>query len=205
MRLICNGLSISRGIDQIILHSIDTEFHIGRITHLTGYNGIGKTSFLKCLAGYFPPFTGSFILETNNPYKRIDYFGHENALEKRFTARENILWQLKLMGIENPTDYAKINSFIETFNLDPLLDLPVNILSYGQQKRVALSIFLSLPREVYLLDEPFNGLDIENITSLICALEMLSKEAIVMVTSHLSLQAKQSQIIQEFCLEKYTL
>ncbi len=61
-------------------------------------------------------------------------------------------------------DGKSIVSALETMNLSRLKDLPFNVLSSGQKRRVALARLLLSPRQIWLLDEPTVGLDIVSST-----------------------------------------
>ena len=83
-------------------------------------------------------------------------------------------------------DPERLNTELQAFHLLPTLDQPVTTLSLGQHKKMQLSLALSLPVGLLLIDEPFNGLDADAVAYLrqqLEAPERLARQCILL-TSH---------------------
>ena len=125
---------------------------------VTGPNGTGKTTLLRCLAGLIRADSGTISVLGEND---LHYLGHLNAMKPQLTVTENLNFWAKI------NDASKIDDALEnaivTLNLTRLTDLPFSVLSSGQKRRVALARLLLSPRAVWLLDEPTVGLDTASI------------------------------------------
>ncbi|MCW4021277.1 MAG: ribosome biogenesis/translation initiation ATPase RLI, partial [Candidatus Bathyarchaeota archaeon] len=126
----------------------------GEVVGILGANGIGKTTFVKMLAGIEKPDSGTSPAESllsvsyKPQYISSDYEGTvENLL--RSIAKEDFLSGLYRSEI------------IQPLNMDPLLDRLVKELSGGELQRVAIAACLSRKADLYLLDEPSAYLDVE--------------------------------------------
>ena len=124
------------------------EGNIGRnqIIGILGENGIGKTTFVKILAGVIEPDKGEIDTKIKVSYK-------PQYLEGR--SEELVMTLLK----DATAKYQ--NQIIKPLEIDTLLLKPINTLSGGELQRVAIAHCLSQQADLYLLDEPSAYLDIE--------------------------------------------
>ncbi len=135
----------------------------GEFVSLFGRNGAGKTTFLRILAGLSRPSSGTFrIRPENGPPPRylrgaIGYLSHNTSLYMDLTAMENLRFFARLM--DAPGDDEAIRRRIDQVGLLGRETEPVRNYSRGMQQRLAIArAFLHNP-DVFLLDEPFTGLD----------------------------------------------
>lgn len=142
--LVASEIACRRG-DRILFRGLSLTVEAGDVVHLAGPNGIGKSSLIRILAGLLRPFAGSVertgALALSDERLALD--GHlplEQALD---------FWQ----RIDR-ADAAQAD-----FGLADLLDVPVRYLSTGQRKRAALARVAASGAQIWLLDEPLNGLD----------------------------------------------
>ena len=128
---------------------------------LRGPNGSGKTTLLRTIAGFNVALEGQISLETVHQHDDVElagnchYFGHKNALKPTHSVRQN----LEFFARFNGATVSVIEKVANDLNLQPLLDLPVHVLSAGQTRRAAFARLLVAPRAVWLLDEPSAALD----------------------------------------------
>jgi ABC-2 type transport system ATP-binding protein len=161
-----------------VLNSINLEFKNGNVYGIVGENGAGKTTLFRCIAG----------LE--------HYKGHINSTNKILKQHLGLLltepyFLEKLTGKE----YIKLltnarHKIVEDIDAKNIFDLPLNkyasTYSTGMKKKLALTAILLQENDYFILDEPFNGVDIQSniiITEIIHQLKALNK--IVIISSHI--------------------
>lgn len=127
------------------------------ITVLLGYNGAGKTAFLRIISGLSMPDNGSVRLTDGSdilPYSRCTMLLHKPVMLKRNVWR-NIVYAQKRGKLDN-TD---LEQFIQDAKITHLLERPAREISAGEQQRVAFARALVTAPKVLLLDEPTSNLD----------------------------------------------
>lgn len=162
-RLIVDDLALIRG-ERRLFAGLSFEIGAGEAVALTGANGAGKTSLLRCIAGLLRPATGTVRFEGGagaalEPDEArgsgLHLLGHQDGLKPARTAREELTFWSRWMG----GDDAALAHAIEAFELAPLLPLDVRRLSAGQRRRLVLARLVASPRPLWLLDEPMAPLD----------------------------------------------
>lgn len=138
------------------VHHMNIILKTGKIYALSAPSGQGKTTLLQLLNGTLRP-TGGEI--TGLPQQTANLF-QEPTLLPQLTAKENIM-----LGGAAYYDRAILEQqslrLLAAFQLEKQAEMYPAALSYGQQQRVALARALMFPAGLLLLDEPFNGLDVE--------------------------------------------
>ncbi len=172
------GLSVKFD-NEPVLKNINTSFEQGMIHGIVGLNGAGKTTFFNVLAKVLRPYEGKLTFN-NAPLSINDtaYVETVNYFYSGITGNE----YLKIFRQTNPG-----------FSLDTLQDyfkLPLNELienySTGMKKKLALLGILKQDRPVFILDEPFNGLDLETNKILEIIISTLKqKNKTIFVSSHI--------------------
>jgi len=146
------------------LRGLDLTVRRGEFIALFGRNGAGKTTFLRILAGLSRPSSGKVAIRLSNggpspryTRGRIGYLSHNTSLYPDLTALENLRFYAQLMDV--PADDESLNRRIGQVGLAGREREPVRNYSRGMQQRLALArAFLHDP-DIFLLDEPFTGLD----------------------------------------------
>ena len=160
-----------------VIDGLQLNLENGHIHGLVGLNGSGKTTLLRGIQGLLKIKSGLFELDgLPLSKKEVSYLPTENYFYPNITAQE----YLSLFQNEN-------------FNLtewNSLFHLPLNQIidgfSTGMKKKLALLGVLKQNKPIIILDEPFNGLDIESGRTLHNILVSLkSKGKTVIITSHL--------------------
>ena len=163
----------------VVLRGLSLELEPGQVYGLIGRNGEGKTTLLEAIFGLVDPSAGSIHLR-GVPIRTSDvsYLQTHNFFYPRITGRE----YLRIFQSRHPAfDVEAWNQILEL-----PLDQLVERYSEGMQKKLALLGILSLDRSVMLLDEPFNGLDLESNHLLGRLLRMLAVGGkTILLTSHI--------------------
>jgi ABC-2 type transport system ATP-binding protein len=148
------NLSVSFG-DNEVLKNIDAVFGVSEVHGLAGLNGSGKTTVLNTMAGFLKPGTGE-ILYNGRSIARNDlgFLETENYFYSNITGNE----YLSLFPESNKK--FSVDSFNSLFKIP--LDEIIETYSNGMKKKLAMMSVLKQEKDVYILDEPFNGLDMES-------------------------------------------
>lgn len=176
--LTINNLTVSYG-KKIVLERLQLNLEFAKIHGLVGLNGAGKTTLLNTLYGFKSKDSG-LILYNDLPLKRIvvSYLETENFYYSNITGKEYLSLFQRLTNDYNLDDWNKI------FKLP--LDQLIDSYSTGMKKKLVLMAILKQDKEIVILDEPFNGLDIESskVLSLIIA-RLKEKGRTIIITSHI--------------------
>ena len=173
-----DNLFVSYG-KSAVLKALTLKIESSSIHGLLGLNGAGKTSLLNVIYGLKKSDSGSLSFN-NNAIKRshISYLETENYFYPGITAYE----YLSLMKIN--TRGINIDSWNELFEL-PLKQL-IETYSNGMKKRLAFFGLICLNKDIILLDEPFNGMDMETVQKTKIILKQLkSVDKTIIITSHI--------------------
>jgi ABC-2 type transport system ATP-binding protein len=171
------GLTKHYGVKQA-LKNINITFLEGKVYGIVGENGAGKTTLFRCIAG-LENYQGKIDSGLKPLKNHLGLLLTEPFLFSKITGKEYIklLCNAREIKIEN----------LETKNI---FDLPLNqyvsTYSTGMKKKLAITAILLQNNKYFILDEPFNGVDIQSniiITEIIHKLRALNK--IVIVSSHI--------------------
>jgi molybdate transport system ATP-binding protein len=166
------------------------DFPAAGITKVSGVSGVGKTTFLKIIAGFIRPekgiikVNGQTWLDTDNktnlsPQKRsVGFVFQDYALFPNMTVRQHLKYAIN--------DRNWIDKLLVIGKLETLADHKPLHLSGGQQQRLAILRALAIKPKLLLMDEPFSALDPEMKTELISELKLIfsALNMTVLIVSH---------------------
>jgi len=176
------------------VRGINLDIQAGERVGYIGFNGAGKSTTIKMLAGVLKPDGGSVTVDGRDPHrervenaKRIGaVFGQRTQLFWDIPVQESFALLKEIYQIEDAQYAETLQLFTRELELQPLLDIPVRQLSLGQKMRCELAAsFLHRPRIVYL-DEPTIGLDIDIKETIRSFIREISEEwgTTVILTTH---------------------
>jgi heme ABC exporter ATP-binding subunit CcmA len=143
--------------DKRVLQGLDLDIVQGDFLLVTGPNGAGKTTLLRLLAGLAAPTSGELDVQADRA--AIGFLGHEPLVYRELTALENLDLYGRLYRV--PERRERIGMLLERFGLWRARNERTSTFSRGMVQRLALCrTFLHEPA-LFLLDEPFAGLDAE--------------------------------------------
>ena len=182
-------LSCIRGT-QTLFRDLSLQLDAGQWLYLQGENGAGKTSLLRILAGLALPAEGAVtwqgtpIGQQRSIYHAdMLYLGHHASLKEDLTLTENLRSLMAMDGLK-VTD-AAIRDALIRMGLAKRQHLPARVLSAGQKRRGLLTRLLLRPAKLWILDEPFNALDVKAIADLQdCLKAHLANGGMIVLTSH---------------------
>jgi len=170
---------------KVVLNDINLSFEFGKIYGIVGENGAGKTTLFKCIAGLIS-YEGTISSAFPNLKNHLGYLETNPYMMSYITAWE----YLKLLCTAK-----KIES--ENFEEQNIFNLPLNqyaeTYSSGMKKKLALMGVLLQKNDIIILDEPFNGVDIQSnmlIAEILKELKSLNK--IILISSHIFSTLKES-------------
>ena len=161
-----------------VLKNLSMEFSTGNVYGIVGENGAGKTTLFRCIAG-LESYSGEIISDVKPLKNHLGLLLTEHFFFTMITGREYIRLLCNARG--------KTNVDIDNKNIFDLpLDQYASTYSTGMKKKLAITAILLQENEYFILDEPFNGVDIQSniiLTEIILKLKELNK--IVIISSHI--------------------
>ena len=184
-----HNLEVMRG-DHRLFSNLGFSLQGGELLRLRGSNGSGKTSLLRTVCGLYEPtegevlWKGESIRSQRDEFNRaLTYLGHHNGIKAELTGFENLRLSNTLCG--NDVSDNQIYDALGEIGLAGREDLPTQVLSQGQKRRVALARLLLSDAELWVLDEPFTALDVGAVKMLSQLIERhLQKGRMVIFTTH---------------------
>jgi heme exporter protein A len=143
------------------LNGIDLSIREGESITIFGPNGAGKTTLIKILSGIMSPGEGEISFNGNSSEsdikRHIFYLGHKNSLYNSLTVSENMDFMNRLFFRSNGAQ--RIETVLREHGLWERRNDPVNELSQGLKRRVAIARGFITDPKILIMDEPFTGLD----------------------------------------------
>ena len=176
--LTLEGLACRRG-GRLLFTGLDLGLGSGQSALVAGPNGVGKSSLLRIVAGLLTPFAGT-VRATGS----IALTDEAAALDREKTLHAALAFWARLDGAAPD----RIDAALADLGMSHLADIPVRILSTGQRKRAALARTIVSRADIWLLDEPANGLDAASAQALAdVVMRHRAAGGIVLAASHMVL------------------
>ena len=144
-----DNVAVIRG-NRLVLRGLTVTARSGDIIWVRGANGCGKSTLLRLIAGLLHATAGSIQTEG-----RIALADENLALDANLTVEKALMFWADMDGASADARSAALADM----DLQGLAQVPVRFLSTGQRKRASIARVLASKADIWLLDEPYNGLD----------------------------------------------
>jgi ABC-2 type transport system ATP-binding protein len=184
--------NINHQIDnKQILNDINLTFENG-IYALLGLNGAGKTTLINILSTLYMPSKGEMIYDKIDVLKKprhlqqdLGYMSQNIGLIQDFTVEQNLYYFGLLKGCNAKELKQKIITMLNDFDLTAIKSTKISNLSGGVKQRIGIALALINSPKIIILDEPLNNLDRHEREKLYFLLKEVSKNCIIIISTHL--------------------
>ena len=190
--LAVRGLTVSYGQKPAVF-SVDMTVKPGSMTAIIGPNGAGKSTLLKAALGILKPLAGTMKVygkPVGTQRHRIAYVPQRASVDWDFPTRVidvvlmGLYPQLGLLGRVRAIHRARAEDCLARVGMEDFATRQIGQLSGGQQQRVFLARALAQDADLYLLDEPFAGVDAATEKAIIRVLKSLRDAGKTVVAVH---------------------
>lgn len=183
--------------EKPVLWDIDLEIPKGKLMAVVGPNGAGKTTLIKAMLGLIKPVSGAVhfkMLPDKHFRNKIAYVPQSGSVDWDFPAT---VLDVVMMGryghlgwFRRPGKKEKQMAMetLQKVGMESFADRQISQLSGGQQQRVFLARALIQQAEIYFMDEPFKGVDIQTEKSIVALLKELKQQGKTVIVVHHDLQ-----------------
>ncbi len=199
--LLASNLTFNRS-DQIIFEGINISASSGKIIFIKGNNGSGKTTLLKTLLNLLQPAEGEIYWKGKNINKNIfdlynstTFISDYNSSTPEMTVLENLFFWRKISSSTINDD--SILNLLKFLNIDQYTQKKAMHLSQGELKKLELTRLILEQKKLWVLDEPFNNLDINSVGLINDTfIEHTENEGIIIFSSHFDPDLRNLETIQ---------
>lgn len=139
----------TQGEKKYILNNVNMTIPSGVNIGIVGKNGMGKSTFLKMLAGI--DFTTSGHIISNNSFSWV--MGLVKGLQPAMTGRQNVKFVCRIYG-KDENQIREICNYVKDFSeLNDYFDMPINLYSNGMKSRLTFSMSLAFDFDYLIIDE----------------------------------------------------
>lgn len=154
-----------------VLDAIDLDIRPGTVVSLVGANGIGKTTFLRVVAGLISADSGTVSLagltaiSARREYQRRIGFlqAGQSGLYARYSVRDHLAFWATIAFVRRSHRRDAVERSLRSFELESLATRRADRLSTGQRQRLRLALTFLHEPSLVLLDEPATSLDPDGI------------------------------------------
>tara|TARA_Y100001970_G_scaffold273272_1_gene371252 strand:+ start:186 stop:794 length:609 start_codon:yes stop_codon:yes gene_type:complete len=199
--LLASNLTFNRS-DKIIFEGINISASSGKIIFIKGNNGSGKTTLLKTLLNLLQPAEGEIYWKGKNINKNIfdlynstTFISDYNSSTPEMTVLENLFFWRKISSSTINDD--SILNLLKFLNIDQYTQKKAMHLSQGELKKLELTRLILEQKKLWVLDEPFNNLDINSVGLINDTfIEHTENEGIIIFSSHFDPDLRNLETIQ---------
>ena len=168
------NVSYSYDTKMSALKNINFHVNVGEAIALIGVNGSGKSTLMKLINGLISPEEGSYFFEGEEiNYKRLQNEKFSKAFHKKIgfvfqnsevqlfcsNVYDEIAFGPRQMGMDEEEVKKRVDDTLKLLKIEELRNRQPYHLSGGEKKKVSIASVVVLNPDVYIFDEPMNGLD----------------------------------------------
>ena len=183
------NLTVAYG-ENIALEDFNLDVEIGSLMALVGPNGAGKSTLIKTILKFLKQITGKIKINGKN----LAYVPQRNSVDWDFpttlfdVVEMGCYGRVGLFKRVNKEEKVKVLKAIEQVGMLEFKDRQISELSGGQQQRAFIARALVQEADIYLMDEPFQGVDSTTEKSIVDILKKLKSEGKTLLVVHHDLQ-----------------
>ena len=207
--------------DTVVLKDVSFQIEKGTMTAIVGPNGAGKSTLVKAILGLVPLVEGTIDLtldtktvyayggaKTNSIYNHIAYVPQTSTVDWDYPIT---VFEVVLMGTYRRLGWFRrpgkrerdeATKALHTVGMLDYAERSISQLSGGQQQRVFLARALVEDQEVYLLDEPFKGIDKTTESVLVKIMKEMQSAGKTLLIVHHNLQTLEAYFDQVLCVNR---
>ena len=183
------NLTVAYG-ENIALEDFNLDVEIGSLMALVGPNGAGKSTLIKTILKFLKQITGEIKISR----KSLAYVPQRNSVDWDFpttlfdVVEMGCYGRVGLFKRVNKEEKVKVLKAIEQVGMLDFKNRQISELSGGQQQRTFIARALVQEADIYLMDEPFQGVDSTTEKSIVNILKKLKSEGKTLIIVHHDLQ-----------------
>ena len=183
------NLTVAYG-ENIALENFNLDVEVGSLVALVGPNGAGKSTLIKTILKFLKQITGKIKINGKN----LAYVPQRNSVDWDFpttlfdVVEMGCYGRVGLFKRVNKKEKQKVFKAIEQVGMLDFKDRQISELSGGQQQRAFIARALVQEADIYLMDEPFQGVDSTTEKSIVDILKKLKSEGKTLIVVHHDLQ-----------------
>lgn len=178
------------------LQGINLEFRMGEFVAIIGESGSGKSTLLRIISGMDTFDDGELYVDGQPTFQydeddweeyrrtKIGFVFQDYSLIGHYTAKENIVSALLIMGVPEKEAGDKAIHYLERVGLSAQRDQRASKLSSGQKQRLSIARALAKDTDIIVADEPTGNLDSETGAQIVKLLRDLSQDHLVIMVTH---------------------
>ncbi len=179
--------------EKPVIWDLDLQIPQGSMCCIVGPNGSGKTTLLKSILGIIKPITGSIKIFDKPFHKsqhKIAYVPQKNSVDWTFPVSVHDVIMMGRYGAlswwQRPTkkDFEIVAWALDQVLMSPFKNRQISQLSGGQQQRVFLARALAQQTDIFMLDEPFAGIDMITEQLILKLLQKLQSQGKTIIVVH---------------------
>lgn len=175
-----------------VIHNLNFKLEAGELVGLVGLNGAGKSTAIKHIIGMMQPQEG--VIKINGKTMKEDmglyrtsfsYIPETPVLYDELTLKEHLELTAMAYGVELPTMRARVQPLLEEFRMEKRLNWFPSHFSKGMRQKVMVMCAFLVKPSLYIIDEPFLGLDPLAISVLLDQMDEQKKQgAAILMSTH---------------------
>ena len=183
------NLTVAYG-ENIALEDLNLNIEVGSLMALVGPNGAGKSTLIKTILKFLKQITGEIKINA----KTLAYVPQRNSVDWDFpttlfdVVEMGCYGRVGLFKRVSKEEKQKVLKAIEQVGMLEFKDRQISELSGGQQQRAFIARALVQEADIYLMDEPFQGVDSTTEKSIVEILKQLKAEGKTIIVVHHDLQ-----------------